>query len=103
MKAALAIVFASLLAFPLAFAMAARHGASPCPADMPCLPREFSLTPEQQDALKNVYARNRRQQAALEQQTRSAVLAVLTPAQRQQLLAREPRFDTVVATPQAQR
>ena len=101
MRAALAIIAASLLAFPLAFAMASQHGVTRCPAGMPCLPQELELSKAQQAALHTVYERNRRQQAALEAQTRRALLAVLTPAQRQQLLAREPRFNTVVA-PQAQ-
>lgn len=102
MRAALAIIAASLLAFPLAFAMASQHGANRCPAELPCLPRDIALSSEQQAALRTVYERNRRQQAALQAQTRRALLAVLTPAQRQQLLVREPRFDTVMA-PQAQR
>lgn len=102
MRAALAIIAASLLAFPLAFAMASQQAASRCPAGLPCLPQELELSTAQQSALRTVYERNRRQQAALEAQTRRALLAVLTPAQRQQLLAREPRFNTVVA-PQAQR
>lgn len=97
MKAALAIIAASLLAFPLALALASQHGAGRCPDGLPCLPRDIRLSAEQEEALRGVYARHRRQQAALQAQARQSVLAVLTPAQRQQLLVREPRFDTVMA------
>ncbi|MES2918695.1 MAG: hypothetical protein V4729_08755 [Pseudomonadota bacterium] len=110
MKAAYLVIFASLLAFPLTFSLVERQADRHCPASQPCLPRDLHLSTLQQDALRSVYERNRRQQEALDRQTRHALLAVLTPEQRQQLRERDPSFEhsrpdraRTGALPQAQR
>lgn len=105
MKAAYLVIFASLLAFPLTFSLVERQAVRHCPAHQPCLPRDIRLSESQQDALRSVYERNRRQQEALERQTRHALLTLLTPEQRQQLREREPNFERVrpESLPQANR
>lgn len=95
MKAAYLIIFASMLAFPLTFALVERQSARHCPAGQPCLPRDIQLNASQLETLHSVYERNRRQQEALERQTRHALLALLTPEQRQQLRQRAPYFESV--------
>lgn len=89
MKAAYVVIFASMLAFPLTFALAERFGSRPCPPGMPCLPGDIELTPPQQRALQGIYEKNRHQQEELQRQTRRAVLNLLTPAQLQRIKARD--------------
>ncbi|MCC2636891.1 MAG: hypothetical protein K0Q68_610 [Moraxellaceae bacterium] len=103
MKAAYIVIFASMLAFPLTFALADRFGSRPCPPGTPCLPGEIELTPQQQRALQGIYEKNRRQQEELQRQTRRAVLNLLTPAQLQRVRARDLQQSDAAAAPQVQR
>lgn len=89
MKAAYIVIFSSLLAFPLSLALAERFGSRHCPAGAPCLPRDLDLTPAQQKALRAIYEQNLREQQLVQQQTRRALLRLLTPEQRQHLRSRD--------------
>lgn len=103
MKAAYIVIFASMLAFPLTFALAERFGSRPCPPGTPCLPAEIKLTPPQQRALQGIYEKNRRQQEELQRQTRRAVLNLLTPAQLQRVKVRDLQPEEAAVAPQIQR